>query len=545
MEPLLNVYKHIDAQAITVQAAILEEVTYGKEMMAGGEEAFLKAKQGAKWFSDWIGLRVSIDTTPAQSTAERVMGRAVLWQKGPRQAAEQRVLKLLAERLQVQEGNLGVLSTRLIEEAAAGFDISEDLLLSQQAEAVADRYLKDCLQGLQEQLKKQGLNEVKVTEAVMAEQISTLSPAQKLEMQRALNLDSLSASSLRSAFMNAAPIAGIAALQAGGFGSYLALTTVMHGVFTSMLGITLPFAAYTTATSTLSVLTGPVGLMLSLSVGFLSYFWGRRKIERSQYAMIVFTCVVHLKFNLVPKTETLPSARRYPALTNGKSGQIAQVPKVEEEDFIALTKEHQEQASARAVLQTALAEAKSAEERRRVIETALERTQEKLREVQARHSVDASTQAAQDLLIQQQRRRLEELQENLERAQQEKQLSDRYLGKLEQEASMYQGRYIGRVGRREKEIQSLWAIHYPRVDFRPQPLRWTAEQDFHARLEIERALRELADADDPVALSRSKMHATHEHHSRFTIPKGVECRMFYVVNSGRIEIRKLCKKKDC
>jgi hypothetical protein len=46
-------------------------------------------------------------------------------------------------------------------------------------------------------------------------------------------------------------------------------------------------------------------------------------------------------------------------------------------------------------------------------------------------------------------------------------------------------------------------------------------------------------------LSRSRMHATHEHHSRFTIPNGVECRLFYAVKGGRIQIKRMCLKKDC
>jgi len=134
------------------------------------------------------------------------------------------------------------------------------------------------------------------------------------------------------------PIAGIAALQAGGFGTYLALTTVMHAVFTSMLGITVPFAAYTTATGALSVVTGPIGVMFSLSLGVLGYFWGRRKIERSQFAMIVFTCVGHAGRSLIPATASLPSAKKYLLLTDG-TNQVASTPEVEEEDFLVLERD--------------------------------------------------------------------------------------------------------------------------------------------------------------------------------------------------------------
>jgi hypothetical protein len=58
-------------------------------------------------------------------------------------------------------------------------------------------------------------------------------------------------------------------------------------------------------------------------------------------------------------------------------------------------------------------------------------------------------------------------------------------------------------------------------------------------------LAPVAEGPDPVKLSRSRMHATGEHHSRFTIPDRVECRLFYAVKDGRIDVRRMCKKKDC
>jgi len=86
------------------------------------------------------------------------------------------------------------MSTRLIEEAAAGY-ASADLLLSQQAEAVAKKYMEDCIEGIRDHLKKQGEDEIRATERVIADQLATMSASEKLEMQRALNLQALSASS--------------------------------------------------------------------------------------------------------------------------------------------------------------------------------------------------------------------------------------------------------------------------------------------------------------------------------------------------------------
>ena len=112
------------------------------------------------------------------------------------------------------------------------------------------------------------------------------------------------------------------------------------------------------------------------------------------------------------------------------------------------------------------------------------------------------------------------------------------------EAERIEALHVSRRERRSNELKELWAIHFPNIDFRQQPLRWAAEQDFVSRLEIERALKELSQADDPVTLSRSRMHVSKDHHSGFTIPNGVACRLYFAVHSGRIEVRNMCKKKD-
>jgi hypothetical protein len=81
-----------------------------------------------------------------------------------------------------------------------------------------------------------------------------------------------------------------------------------------------------------------VGIMCSLSIGLLGYFWGRRKIERSQYAMIIWTCVMHAGRPLVPITSSLPSALSCRFLSDG-SGDTVVTPPTEDDDFISLEQE--------------------------------------------------------------------------------------------------------------------------------------------------------------------------------------------------------------
>jgi hypothetical protein len=173
----------LDPKAISVQAAVLEEVTYAKIMGTGAKQTYAKAKGAFKWLADKIGVRVRIDLAPAKSTAELVMDRAQYWSRQTNDAARQFVFNALWGRLQVPCSDLALMSTRLIEEAAAGYGISEDLLLSQQAEAVANKYWEDCKEGTKEQLRKQGDDEIKITEQVMSERIKSMTPAEKLEIQ--------------------------------------------------------------------------------------------------------------------------------------------------------------------------------------------------------------------------------------------------------------------------------------------------------------------------------------------------------------------------
>ena len=481
LEPLLHYYRSVDLEAASIQAAVLEEVTYVKVLGAGAKQTYAKAKGGVKWLANIAGIKNQIDNRPAKSTAELVVERSQYWRGRSREAVHTSVLNTLSSRLQTDPSDLGVLSTRLIEEAAAGYGISEDLLLSQQAEEVASRYMTDCIKGLQEQLKKQGDDEVKVTEGIMAKQLASLTPAERLEIQKALNLQTLSASSLRSVFMKSGvPIAGIAALQVGGFGSYLALTTIMHAVFTSMLGITLPFAAYTTATSALSLATGPVGVMLSLSVGVLGYFWGQRKIDRSQYAMIVWTCVGSLAQPLVPATSRLPSLRgRSFQLSSGAplqspearllltdgSGSDLDTPPEETEDFRALEQERVTRSLAAQSLSYAQKSVDVADENVKKLKERERRHEEVIASLTSKAATDFSLQESLKLLLNNEVQARASISSDLQRALYESEVLKEKLKSKERENLLAESFYISRLERRSDELKSLWNVHFPPVRF--------------------------------------------------------------------------------
>jgi hypothetical protein len=284
--------------------------------------------------------------------------------------------------------------------------------------------------------------------------------------------------------------------------------------------------------------------MLSLSVGFLSYFWGQKKIERSQYAMIVWTCVMHAQKPLVPPTHLLPSAQKHRLLTDGAE-LPPNIPDNERQDYEALKRERSQKEVASRNLEIAQRSLDESDKRIRTLEQRLQRTEELLATSSSRQNTGSQLNNSLESQIRGQQESIVGLKKELELASRATNEFNVQLAKEKKNAADSEARFVNRLERRTKQLKALWGVHYPKIDFHQQPLYWSAEQDFAGWLEIERALKELADAPDPVKLSRSRMHTTHEHHSRFTIPNGVECRMFYTVKNGRIELHRICKKKDC
>lgn len=110
--------------------------------------------------------------------------------------------------------------------------------------------------------------------------------------------------------------------------------------------------------------------------------------------------------------------------------------------------------------------------------------------------------------------------------------------RLQSEALQQRDRQTAFEDGEAKRLLDFWTIHFPRITFERQPVRWTVRKRHNERLSLEKKLIELSQSDDPAALSLGKMRASGEHHLRFRLEQ-VECRMYYRVTGQAIHVTEL------
>ena len=201
-----------------------------------------------------------------------------------------------------EDDSLDAISVEVINEASKLFDISEELTPGQKADIIKDRFTERMLINVNKKLKKQNSQEAKKTIEVLENSIRNMNDEQREDVKKALGIEKLTGETIRAALLKAgAPAAILAAVSASGFGAFVGLTTIIHAVFTTVMGITLPFAVYTGATSTLAILTGPVGGMIILGLASYQIFNGNKKLNRELLVQIVWFAVTSYGEKFAPK----------------------------------------------------------------------------------------------------------------------------------------------------------------------------------------------------------------------------------------------------
>lgn len=100
--------------------------------------------------------------------------------------------------------------------------------------------------------------EVKIAQKVMAAILEKMTPEQKQEMEQQLRKTASQFDKGGELLGSTSIFLALTGAQLSGFGIYLLASTTL-GTLTGILGVTLPFVAYTTMSSTIAVIIGPVG----------------------------------------------------------------------------------------------------------------------------------------------------------------------------------------------------------------------------------------------------------------------------------------------
>ncbi|NLV91721.1 MAG: hypothetical protein GX030_04915 [Firmicutes bacterium] len=159
-------------------------------------------------------------------------------------------------------------SEALIKRAAKACKIPIDQDIEVLEALVFEHCLEEKIAQIQEQLTQMTDSELEELEAVLREEIQSLSQAEQEAIRTTMGLDELSAKHVITFLKQASGIALAQMIISGfGFGAYLFLTTLIKS-FSLLLGVTFSFGVYTTATSALAfLLSGPFLLLASL-MGF-------------------------------------------------------------------------------------------------------------------------------------------------------------------------------------------------------------------------------------------------------------------------------------
>jgi len=146
------------------------------------------------------------------------------------------------------------------------------------------RFIRELGEKIEEELRTVEKDPARIDylEDEIERRLQALSRGEREALQRDLGLTHLTGHELRVfATRGGLTTAALAGAASTGMGLYLATTTITHALATTLLGITLPFAAYTTLTSALALLLSPVGaLVLVGGGGLIQWSKLRRAVDR-------------------------------------------------------------------------------------------------------------------------------------------------------------------------------------------------------------------------------------------------------------------------
>ena len=322
---MVNLFQNMSDMSddeLRLQIAMLHSVTLSNAASSFTQGAASATVSAIRGIAGLFGKKIDMEKPEVQTVEDRIKEDFFALQSKSRAALEMQLRDAL--RLRLSDGkNLGSdteLSRQIVLEAAKNYDhIKDGLTVAQKTDRIAFAYLDKIRDNVAKKLKNQSDKEVEDTVRRMDESIAQMTPEEQLQVKESLNLRELTGKTMRNALLSVG-IPASALKVSSGMGAFIAMTTVMHAVFTTALGITLPFAAYSGTMAVLGFLTGPVGWLIVGGILAYQVVSGARKIDREMLSQYVYTAFVHRRRLFAPREEELAGWSAY--AERGKSQRL-------------------------------------------------------------------------------------------------------------------------------------------------------------------------------------------------------------------------------
>ena len=189
------------------------------------------------------------------------------------------------EELDVPDSSLALLSNKIIASAAkTDSSINEELTVEQKADIIYQKTLQSIISSLEKQSDAERDEMIRQLDI----ELDSLSSDRKELIKQSLQTDHLSGEVLRNSFLKSGIGIGSLITVGSSFGAYIAINTIIHAIFTSFLGITLPFAVYTGVAKGVSIIAGPIGWCALGGYSIYSLIKTSGKLTSAMMSVVVF-----------------------------------------------------------------------------------------------------------------------------------------------------------------------------------------------------------------------------------------------------------------
>jgi len=189
------------------------------------------------------------------------------------------------EELDIPDSSLALLSNKIIASAAkTDSSINEELTVEQKADIIYQKTLQSIISSLEKQSDEERNEMIRQLDI----ELDSLSSDRKELIKQSLQTDHLSGEVLRNSFLKSGIGIGSLITVGSSFGAYIAINTIIHAIFTSFLGITLPFAVYTGVAKGVSIIAGPIGWCALGGYSIYSLIKTLGKLTSAMMSVVVF-----------------------------------------------------------------------------------------------------------------------------------------------------------------------------------------------------------------------------------------------------------------